>query len=130
MIFWKLTTKLKIAQKFFVPIHNFTIAFVPLILNEKLNSKVFHSFCKLCLNIILNNSETILNWALSWWHWNSLKTQVTFLCSLLVLTWCFNREQIHSFYILFGVRIYNWIQPYKYIHIYTCMFHFKSGTQL
>ena len=118
MIFWKLTTKLKIAQKFFVPIHNFTIAFVPLILDEKLNSKVFHSFCKLCLNIILNNSETILNWALSWWHWNNLKTQVTFLCSLLVLTWCFNREQIHSFYLVLEyITGFNHINIYIYIHV-------------
>ena len=35
------TTKLKIAQKFFLPFYNFTLVFVPLTLNKKKSKELF-----------------------------------------------------------------------------------------
>ena len=59
------TTKLKVAQKVFVPLLQLYNSFRTLGIKQKQKqnkkkSKEFNSFLKLCLKMIFNNAETIL----------------------------------------------------------------------
>ena len=54
------TTKPKMAQKVFASVLQLCNSFVPLKLNKK-KWKEFNSFLKMCLKMIFNNTETILN---------------------------------------------------------------------
>ena len=54
------TKKVKIAQKVLVPLLQLCNSFCTLDIEQK-NSKEFNSFLNLCLKMIFNNTETILN---------------------------------------------------------------------
>ena len=79
------TTKLKIAQKVFVPLLQLFINFRAPDINKK-NSKGFNSFFKLCLKMIFNNSEAIIIEHFLDDSKTALEIQVPFSSSISVLS--------------------------------------------
>ena len=111
------TTKPKIAQKVFISLLQLYNSFRTPEIEQKKVPKSLTVFFKLCLKMILNNTEIILNCA----HFlddteTALEIQVPFSSSILVLSWCFNIEKTKKS-----------IESYKYIYIYIYIYLRKSN---
>ena len=69
--------------------------------------------------MILNNTEIILNWALSWWQWNSIRNTTTIFIQYISIKLVFQYRTSKKMHLLF-----HFLSLY---HIYTELCFFSSS---